>query len=219
MIVTSHRHSMIIFPLERRLWNFVGTHKIHKRFLTESTGSTWVGKEERDNVELSTHICFDDRCLTHMWDAAHSERITILWCKHREQEKACAWLGQFKWVYQTHIQNRFIFAQPENQPQTQLIWTFIIMLQIFNIYCTTTKFVFSKYLHTGIRDSPKKLRIRRILALTKYIILLRSAVVRCYVWFSVCLPHITSIWRTFGVWICIFVDNFKSWRISVTCFD
>jgi len=167
----------------------------------------------------STHICFDDRCLTHMWDFAHSERITVLWCKHREQEKACAWLGQFKWVYQTHIQNRFIFAQPENQPQTQLIWTFIIMLQIFNIYCTTTKFVFSKYLHTGIRDSPKKLRIRRILALTKYIILLRSAVFRCYVWFSVCLPHITSIWRTFGVWICIFVDNFKSWRISVTCFD
>jgi len=24
---------------------------IHKRFLTESTGSTWVGKEERDSVE------------------------------------------------------------------------------------------------------------------------------------------------------------------------
>jgi len=36
-----------------------GTHKIHKRFLnvTESTGSTWVGKEEKGNVEtVHTHL-------------------------------------------------------------------------------------------------------------------------------------------------------------------
>ena len=47
----------IIFPREGRLWNFGGTHKIHKRFLTESTGSTWVGKEQRDNVEtVLTHL-------------------------------------------------------------------------------------------------------------------------------------------------------------------
>jgi len=37
----------VIFPREGRLWNFGGTHKIHKRFLTKSTGSTCVGKEER----------------------------------------------------------------------------------------------------------------------------------------------------------------------------
>jgi len=42
---------------EGRLWNFGGTHKIHKSFLTESTGSTWVGKEQRDNVEsVHTHL-------------------------------------------------------------------------------------------------------------------------------------------------------------------
>ena len=47
----------VIFPREERLWNFGGTHKIHKRFLTESTGSTWVRKEERDNVEtVHTHL-------------------------------------------------------------------------------------------------------------------------------------------------------------------
>jgi len=47
----------LIFPREGRLWNFGGTHKIHKRFLTESTGSTWVGKEQRDNVETAhTHL-------------------------------------------------------------------------------------------------------------------------------------------------------------------
>mmetsp|Transcript_89270 Transcript_89270/g.130570 ORF Transcript_89270/g.130570 Transcript_89270/m.130570 type:complete len:82 (-) Transcript_89270:51-296(-) len=47
----------IIFPHEGRLWNFGGAHKIHKRFLTESTGSTWVGKEQRDNVEtVHTHL-------------------------------------------------------------------------------------------------------------------------------------------------------------------
>jgi hypothetical protein len=40
-----------IFPLEGRLCNFGGTHKIHKHFLTESTGSTWVGKEQRIKVE------------------------------------------------------------------------------------------------------------------------------------------------------------------------
>ena len=50
-------HAAIIFPLEGRLWNFGGTHKIHKSFLTESTGSTWVGKEQRDNVEsVHTHL-------------------------------------------------------------------------------------------------------------------------------------------------------------------
>ena len=37
---------MIMFQSEGRLWNFGGTHKIHKRFLTKSTGSTCVGKEE-----------------------------------------------------------------------------------------------------------------------------------------------------------------------------
>jgi len=41
----------LMSPREGRLWNFGGTHQIHKRFLTESTGSTWVGKEERDSVE------------------------------------------------------------------------------------------------------------------------------------------------------------------------
>jgi len=47
----------VIFPSEGRLWNFGGTHKIHKRFLTESTGSTWIGKEQRDNVEtVHTHL-------------------------------------------------------------------------------------------------------------------------------------------------------------------
>ena len=47
----------VIFPREGRLWNFYGTHKIHKRFLTESTGSTWVGQEQRDNVEtVHTHL-------------------------------------------------------------------------------------------------------------------------------------------------------------------
>jgi len=30
---------LIIFPREGRLWNFGGTHKIHKRFLTKSTGT------------------------------------------------------------------------------------------------------------------------------------------------------------------------------------
>jgi len=30
----------IIFPREGKLWNFVGTHKIHKGFQTESSGST-----------------------------------------------------------------------------------------------------------------------------------------------------------------------------------
>jgi len=47
----------IIFPRGGRLWNFGGTHKIHKRFLTKSTGSTWLGKEERDNVKtVHTHL-------------------------------------------------------------------------------------------------------------------------------------------------------------------
>ena len=45
---------VVIFPREGRLWNFGGTHKIHKRFLTESTGSTWVGKEQRDVKERRT---------------------------------------------------------------------------------------------------------------------------------------------------------------------
>jgi len=49
--------STIIFPREGELWNLGGTHKIHKRFLTESTGSTWVGKKERENVEtVHTHL-------------------------------------------------------------------------------------------------------------------------------------------------------------------
>ena len=51
MYICMYADSDIIFPREGRLWNFGGTHKIHKRFLTEGTGSTWVGKEERDNVE------------------------------------------------------------------------------------------------------------------------------------------------------------------------
>ena len=60
------RQRKIIFPREGRLWNSCGTHKIHKRFLTESTGSTWVGKEQRDNVEtVHTHL---------FRDAAHSKR-------------------------------------------------------------------------------------------------------------------------------------------------
>jgi len=47
----------VIFSREGRLWNFGGTRKIHKRFLTENTGSTWVGKEQRDNVEtVHTHL-------------------------------------------------------------------------------------------------------------------------------------------------------------------
>ena len=43
--------SLITFSHEGRLWNFGVTHKIHKLFLTESTRSTWLGKEERDNAE------------------------------------------------------------------------------------------------------------------------------------------------------------------------
>ena len=51
------RQRKTIFPREGRLWNSCGTHKIHKRFLTESTGSSWVGKEQRDNVEtVHTHL-------------------------------------------------------------------------------------------------------------------------------------------------------------------
>ena len=51
------RQRKTIFQREGRLWNSCGTHKIHKRFLTESTGSTWVGKEQRDNVEtVHTHL-------------------------------------------------------------------------------------------------------------------------------------------------------------------
>ena len=50
-------YQKILFPLESRLWNFGGIHKIHKSFVTKSTGSTWVGKEERDNVEtVHTHL-------------------------------------------------------------------------------------------------------------------------------------------------------------------
>ena len=51
------RQRKIIFPREGRLWNFCGTHRIHKRFLTKSTGSTWVGQEQRDNMEMvHTHL-------------------------------------------------------------------------------------------------------------------------------------------------------------------
>jgi len=58
--------ALVIFPRESRLCNFGGTHKIHKLFLTEITGSTWVGKEQRDNVEtVHTHL---------FRDAAHSKR-------------------------------------------------------------------------------------------------------------------------------------------------
>ena len=46
----------VIFPREGRLWNFGGTHKIRIRFLTKSTGSTWVGKEQRDNVETEKRV-------------------------------------------------------------------------------------------------------------------------------------------------------------------
>jgi hypothetical protein len=50
----------VIFPGEGRLWNFGRTHKIHKRFLTESTRITWVGKERRDNAEtVHTHLMMD----------------------------------------------------------------------------------------------------------------------------------------------------------------
>ena len=45
--IAGTRYSPVIFPREGRLWNFGGTHKIHKHFLTESTGSTCVGKEEK----------------------------------------------------------------------------------------------------------------------------------------------------------------------------
>jgi len=34
----------VITSRQGKLWNFGGTHTIHKQFLTESTGSTWVGK-------------------------------------------------------------------------------------------------------------------------------------------------------------------------------
>jgi len=54
LIVTILCHNLVVFPREGRLWNFRGTHKIHKHFLTEST---WAGKEERDNVEtVHTHL-------------------------------------------------------------------------------------------------------------------------------------------------------------------
>jgi len=39
-------------PREGKLWNFGGTDKKHKRFLTGSTGISWVGKEGRDNVGM-----------------------------------------------------------------------------------------------------------------------------------------------------------------------
>ena len=48
-------HTAIIFPLEGRLWNFGGTHKIHKRFLTESTGSTWDGNGTERQCGNSPH--------------------------------------------------------------------------------------------------------------------------------------------------------------------
>ena len=36
-----------IFPREGRLWNFGGTHKTHKRFVTESTGMGGHEKESK----------------------------------------------------------------------------------------------------------------------------------------------------------------------------
>jgi len=47
----------VIFPREGKLWNFGGTHETHKRFLTGSTGSTWVGKDSdgRDSV-VRVHV-------------------------------------------------------------------------------------------------------------------------------------------------------------------
>jgi len=48
------------------LWNFGGTHEIHKRILTQSSRIAWVasGKEERDKREAgmprSTYSCSDE---------------------------------------------------------------------------------------------------------------------------------------------------------------
>ena len=57
LVSSNPRASLLAHTHDGRLWNFGGTHKIHKRFLTESTGSTWVGKEQRDNMEtVDTHL-------------------------------------------------------------------------------------------------------------------------------------------------------------------
>jgi len=53
----SIKTTCVISPREGKLWNFSVTHNIHKRFFTESTGSTQVGKEERDTVDtVYTHL-------------------------------------------------------------------------------------------------------------------------------------------------------------------
>ena len=73
----------VLSPREGRLWNFGGTHKIHKRFLTDRTG-----------------------CLTHIRDAAHSDSnsnviLTHHTCGQRPsmaagiKHQALAFLSQF----------------------------------------------------------------------------------------------------------------------------
>ena len=50
------RQRKSIFPREGRLWNFCGTHKVHKRFLAESTGSTCVRKGTERQCGNGPHI-------------------------------------------------------------------------------------------------------------------------------------------------------------------
>jgi len=45
-------YETVIFPRAVKLWSFGVTHETYKRFLTGSTGSTWVGKQGGDNVDM-----------------------------------------------------------------------------------------------------------------------------------------------------------------------
>jgi len=51
------KRCIVIFRREGRLWNFGGTHKIHKRFLTRVLGVHGLKKEERENMgTVHTHL-------------------------------------------------------------------------------------------------------------------------------------------------------------------
>ena len=68
---------VVIFPREGRLWNFGGTPKIHKRFLTNNIST------RREVVEFRWDT---DRCLTHIRDAAHSESTGSTWVGKEERD-------------------------------------------------------------------------------------------------------------------------------------
>jgi len=55
-VLSGKGEKKIIFLHEGRLWNFGGTHKIHKRFLTGSNG---LERNRETMWKRSTHICFD----------------------------------------------------------------------------------------------------------------------------------------------------------------